>query len=81
MSDTKAAAVGVAYATVDRWCGLSGMGRTATYEAMRRGDLIARKVNSRPLIDVQAGLAWIASQPALYPPQSASVRHSATDAV
>ena len=67
-----------AYATVRVWCEISGMGRTATYEAMKAGHLIARKVNARPLIDVAAGLAWIASQPPIYPPSSVVVRQRAT---
>lgn len=50
-------------ATVTDWCGLSGMGRSATYEALGRGDLRAVKVGSRTLIDVAHGLAWLDSLP------------------
>lgn len=45
------------------WCGISGMSRTATYNALGRGDLKAIKVGNRTLIDVEAGLAWLRSQP------------------
>lgn len=50
-------------ATVTDWCALSGMGRSATYEALGRGDLRAVKVGSRTLIDVAHGLAWLDSLP------------------
>jgi hypothetical protein len=40
------------------------MRRTATYEALGRGDLRAVKLNNRTLIDVEHGLAWLASLPA-----------------
>jgi hypothetical protein len=39
------------------------MSRTATYNALGRGDLKAIKVGSRTLIDVDAGLAWLRSLP------------------
>lgn len=57
-----------AYATIAAWCRLSGMGRSASYEALGRGDLRAIKLGSRTLIDVPHGLAWLATLP------SASVR-------
>ncbi len=53
-----------AYATVPDWCALSGMSRSGSYEALGRGDLRAVKLGSRTLIDVQHGLAWLASLPA-----------------
>lgn len=53
-----------AYATVDGWLALSGMGRTSTYEALARGDLHGIKVGTRLLIDVASGLAWLRSRPA-----------------
>lgn len=52
-----------AYATVPDWCALSGMSRSGTYEALGRGDLRAIKMGARTLIDVQHGLAWLASLP------------------
>ena len=51
------------YTTISRWCALSGMGRSTTYEALGRGDLRARKLGTRTLIDVQHGLAWLDSLP------------------
>jgi hypothetical protein len=38
------------------------MGKTASYDAIARGHLVAVKVGRRTLIDVDHGLAWIASQ-------------------
>jgi len=62
-----------AFTTISGWCALSGMGRTATFEAVRRGDLPARKPTPRKtLIDVAAGLEWLRS----CPPACASVRNS-----
>lgn len=52
-----------ARATINDWCKLSGMGRSATYEALGRGDLHAVKLGSRVLIDVPHGLAWLDSLP------------------
>ena len=52
-----------AFASVADWCRLSGMGRTAIYHALSRGDLRARKVGSKTLIDVQHGMAWLHSLP------------------
>ncbi len=49
--------------TVSGWCALSGMGRSATYEALGRGDLQAVKLGTRTLIDVARGLAWLNSLP------------------
>jgi hypothetical protein len=40
------------------------MGRSSTYEALGRGDLKAIKLGVRTLIDVEHGLAWLASMPA-----------------
>jgi hypothetical protein len=39
------------------------MSRTASYNALGRGDLKAIKVGSRTLIDVDAGLSWLRSLP------------------
>jgi hypothetical protein len=52
------------FGTIDTWLSLSGMGRRATYDALGRGNLHAVKVGSRTLINIEAGLLWIASQPA-----------------
>jgi hypothetical protein len=39
------------------------MSRTASYNALGRGDLKAIKVGNRTLIDVEAGLDWMRSLP------------------
>jgi hypothetical protein len=51
------------FAPLAQWCMISGMSRTATYNALGRGDLKAIKVGSRTLLDVEAGLAWLRSLP------------------
>ncbi len=61
------------YAPIPTWCAISGMSRTATYEALGRGDIRAIKLGARTLIDVENGLAWLASQP---PAQIAAPRRS-----
>jgi hypothetical protein len=52
------------YAPIPDWCMVSGMRRSSVYEALGRGDLKAIKLGTRTLIDVEAGLAWLASMPA-----------------
>jgi hypothetical protein len=52
------------FAPLPQWCALSGMSRTATYNALGRGDLKAIKIGTRTLLDVDAGLAWLRSLPA-----------------
>lgn len=52
-----------ARATIASWCSLSGMSRSATYEALAAGRLRAVKLGSRTLIDVPHGLAWLDSLP------------------
>jgi len=51
------------FATIARWCEISGMGRRATYDALARGELQARKRGRSTLIDVRAGLEWLRSLP------------------
>jgi hypothetical protein len=51
------------YAPLPDWFIISGMRRTATYEALGRGELKAIKLNNRTLVDVEHGLAWLASLP------------------
>jgi excisionase family DNA binding protein len=52
------------FATIKTWVSLSGIGRSQTYNLLASGHLRAVKVGARTLIDAQAGLAWIAAQPA-----------------
>ncbi|MBU6356451.1 MAG: hypothetical protein KJS79_06905 [Rhodospirillales bacterium] len=51
------------YAALTDWTALSGMTRTATYYALARGDLRAKKCGRRLLIHVPTGLAYIESLP------------------
>jgi hypothetical protein len=51
------------YASIPQWCGISGMGRTRTYEEAGRGNLRIIKVGGRSLVDVPHGLAWLDSLP------------------
>ena len=62
-SGSPAVAQHPAYATLDGWLALSGMGRTSTYEALARGHLRGIKVGTRLLIDVSSGLAWLRARP------------------
>jgi hypothetical protein len=50
---------GTATLTVEQVAPIVGLGRTAAYEAVKRGDLPSRKVNGRVLIPVPALLSWL----------------------
>lgn len=52
-----------AFATLDKWCALSGVSRSRSYELMASGDLVAKKLHARVLIDVHAGLQFLNSLP------------------
>lgn len=45
--------------TVDEAAELLGLGRSAAYEAVRRGDIPARRLGRRIVIPVPALLAWL----------------------
>jgi len=51
------------YATLPDWCALSGMRSSKTYDELSRGNLRAKKIGKRLLIDVQHGLAWLHTLP------------------
>ena len=51
------------FISVKGWCELSGLGRTSTFAALRRGELRAVKRGTKTLIDVDHGLAWLNSLP------------------
>jgi hypothetical protein len=53
------------FVSIERWLLLSGMTRSGTYEALRRGNLVAIKQpgGRRTLIDATGGLAWLRAQP------------------
>lgn len=50
-------------APIPRWCAISGMSRSGTYDALARGQLRAKKLGGKTLIDVPHGLAWLESLP------------------
>lgn len=52
------------FVTISEWIARSGISRSRTYELLGSGDLRARKVGRRTLIDLRAGLAWLDAQPA-----------------
>jgi excisionase family DNA binding protein len=49
----------------------SGASRTALYDALRRGELSARKHGKRTLIEAEALKGWLARMPAYQPSQAA----------
>ena len=51
------------YGTIDQWTADSGMGRTATYEALGAGHFRAVKSGTRTLIDYDSGFAYLDSLP------------------
>jgi len=51
------------YATLPDWCALSGMRPSKTYDELSRGNLRAKKIGKRLVIDVQYGLAWLRTLP------------------
>lgn len=51
------------FAPMPRWCAISGMGRTRTYEELAAGNLSGVKLGTRLLINVPKGLAWLRSLP------------------
>jgi hypothetical protein len=51
------------FVTIPRWCEHTAMSRSSTYAALARGDLRAKKVGTRTIIDFKSGLAWINGLP------------------
>lgn len=70
-----------AFASIDGWCAISGMGRRVTYHKLGTGELKAIKLGARTLVDVQHGLTYLRSLPPAkirpMPPRKAS-RQTAT---
>lgn len=50
---------GKALITVMETAEVTGLGRTATYDAIRRGDIPHRRVGRRVLVPVPALLTWL----------------------
>lgn len=51
------------YESIADWRRRSGMSITSIYAALGDGDLKAIKLGRKTVIDVEAGLAWLASRP------------------
>jgi excisionase family DNA binding protein len=47
--------------TIEETASLLGLGRTATYEAARRGQIPARRLGRRVVVPVPALLEWLRS--------------------
>jgi hypothetical protein len=47
------------FMSINDWTDYSGLGRTRTYEAIKRGDIETLLVGGRRLIDVQSGLSYL----------------------
>ena len=54
---------GPIWAPIDKWCAISGFGKTKTYEHLALGNLRAKKAGKRTLVHVPSGLAFIESLP------------------
>ena len=52
-----------AFASIKRWCEISGLGRSVIYQMLGDGRLRAIKAGNRTLIDVHAGLAYLNTLP------------------
>lgn len=52
------------FVSIGEWTTRSGVSRSRTYELLASGELKARKVGRRTLIDLHAGLTWLNEQPA-----------------
>jgi excisionase family DNA binding protein len=51
------------FAHIDRWTEMTGVSRSTTYELIGSGELRARKLGARVLIDVAHGLQFLNSLP------------------
>jgi len=49
--------------TVEEVAALLGLGRTAAYEAARRGEIPSRRLGRRVIVPVPALLAWLGVTP------------------
>lgn len=52
------------FTSIKNWTEISGLGRTTTYYLIKEQRLKAIKAGRRTLIDVEAGMAYLRSQPA-----------------
>jgi hypothetical protein len=51
------------YVSIGQWCKLTSMSRRATYDEIGRGNLLARKIGAKTVIDYPKGLSWLHSLP------------------
>ena len=51
------------FASIERWCAISGMGKTTTYQLLAADKLRAIKLGRRVLVDVEHGLRFLRSLP------------------
>jgi len=56
-----------AFATIDDWVDLSGVGRSKTYSLIKSRHIRAIKLDKRTMIDVEHGLEYLRSLPDAYP--------------
>jgi hypothetical protein len=63
MSESETVIVRPAYAKIATFCVLTGLGRRVVYDALAAGNLRAVKRGKTTLVDVEAGLRWVASLP------------------
>jgi len=61
---------GRATLTVEEAAQVVGLGRTAAYDAVKRGDLPSRRLNGRLLVPVPALLHWLGAAPAGAAPEA-----------
>ena len=50
--------------SIDEVASVLGLGRTAAYEAARRGDIPSRRLDRRVIVPVPAFLDWLGAAPA-----------------
>jgi hypothetical protein len=53
----------IKFCSIKDWTKISAIGRSSTYQMLADGRLKAKKFGAKVLIDVPAGLAFIASLP------------------
>ena len=51
------------FATVDMFCEIASISRSALYLALGRGDIVAKKAGKRTLIETGPALAWLRNLP------------------
>lgn len=51
------------WGSIRRWCAISGIGKTKSYELIARKILRAAKVDGKTLVDIEGGLDWLNNLP------------------